>query len=154
MSIDECLVSLMDAHEQRLYTFLLMLLRNHAPAEDCTRDTFWRAYENLREGKPVHALWLFMVARDRAMEELRHQVRIRPGQGHVEPIASTDECDNNHGVWQAIRRLPDSDCEVLYLFAVEWFKTDEIGMILHVRERAVRRQLCHARQCFQALCER
>jgi RNA polymerase sigma factor (sigma-70 family) len=49
-------------------------------------------------------------------------------------------------VEQLLSRLAPLDREVLYLFAVAGFKTDEIGAILGVRGAAVRQRLYRARE--------
>jgi DNA-directed RNA polymerase specialized sigma24 family protein len=85
-TIDDQLVRLMNKHEQPIYNFLLALLRDADAALDCAQDTFFRAYENLRKGKPVQAQWLYTVARNRAMDEFRRRQRVQPDLDRLEQV--------------------------------------------------------------------
>lgn len=51
----EHLIALMGHYKVRLYTFLLVLVRDPELAQDCAQDAFVRAYDNLRRGKPVNS---------------------------------------------------------------------------------------------------
>ena len=53
--IEDELVRLMNQHERPIYNFLLSLVRDSDAALDCAQDTFLRAFQNLRQGKPVNA---------------------------------------------------------------------------------------------------
>jgi RNA polymerase sigma-70 factor (ECF subfamily) len=144
-SIDEQLSRLIDDHERSLYNFLLALVRDPDVALDCAQDTFLRAYENLRKGKPVNAPWLFKVARNRAMDEFRRSSKFRPEADPSDAGTVHEPTDRNLAVRQAFAQLSPPDREVLYLFDVAGFKTDEIGKMLGVRGSAIRQRLSRAR---------
>ena len=57
--------------------------------------------------------------------------------------------DQRLAVQQALEKLSASDREVLYLFDVAGFKTDEIGDMLGVRGAAIRQRLSRARERFR-----
>jgi RNA polymerase sigma-70 factor (ECF subfamily) len=151
VSIDEQLVRLIDNHERAIYNFLLALVRDADVALDCAQDTFIRAYENLRKGKPVNAPWLYTVARNRAMDEFRRKRRIQPESESLELMPVHEPTDRNLAVRQAFAQLSPSDREVLYLFDVAGFKTDEIGHMLGVRGTAIRQRLSRARERFRQI---
>jgi RNA polymerase sigma-70 factor (ECF subfamily) len=149
--LEDRLVQLMNDHERPIYNFLLVLLRDSDVALDCTQDTFLRAYENLRKGKPVNTSWLYTVARNRAMDEFRRRRRVQPELETLEHLPVHEPTDLAMAVRQALAKLPPVDREVLYLFDVAGFKTDEIGAMLGVRGTAIRQRLSRARERFRVL---
>jgi RNA polymerase sigma-70 factor, ECF subfamily len=150
-SIDNQLVGLMTDFERPIYNFLLAILRDSDVALDCAQDTFLRAYENLRKGKPVTSSWLYTVARNRAMDEFRKRRRIEPDEDALDRVAVPGPGDLSMAVQQVLNQLSPSDREVLYLFDVAGFKTDEIGDMLGVRGSAIRQRLSRARERFRTL---
>jgi RNA polymerase sigma-70 factor (ECF subfamily) len=145
------LIQLMSDHERSIYNFLLALLRDSDTALDCTQDTFLRAYENLRKGKPVNTAWLYKVARNRAMDEFRRKRRVQPELDKLEQIPVEEPTGTVIAVQQILAQLSAMDREVLYLFDVAGYKTDEIGALLGVRGSAIRQRLSRARERFRLL---
>lgn len=146
---EDQLVQLMNAYERSIYNFVLTLVRDPDVALDCTQDTFLRAYQNLSRGKPVNASWLYTVARNRAMDEFRRKKRIEPDPEAIEQQHVEHETDRVLAVQAVLEGLSPQDREVLYLFDVAGFKTDEIGSMLGVRGSAVRQRLSRARERFR-----
>ena len=149
--LEDELVRLMDQHERPIYNFLLALLRDTDVALDCAQDTFLRAHENLRKGKPVNGQWLFKVARNRAMDEFRRRRRVQPELDKLDQIPVHERTDRVMAVRSVMERLSTVDREVLYLFDIAGFKTDEIGAMLGIRGSAVRQRLSRARERFRLL---
>jgi RNA polymerase sigma-70 factor (ECF subfamily) len=141
----------MNQHERPIYNFLLSLLRDPDVALDCAQDTFLRAYEHLRKGRPVRAQWLYKVARNRAMDEFRQRRRLDPDTEKLEHLPVRESTERAVAVQSVLDRLSPSDREVLYLFDVAGFKTDEIGEMLGIRGSAVRQRLSRARERFRLL---
>ena len=150
------LIALVDRYEQPLFGFLVTMLGDRESAGDCTQDTFLRAYENLRRGKPVNVQWLYKVARNRAVDELRRRQRERVAP---DPLAGTLADDGRSSaatdaVRRALARLSPDDREVLYLSEVDGFTSIEIGAMLNIRPGTVRMRLCRAhlrfRQAYEA----
>jgi RNA polymerase sigma-70 factor (ECF subfamily) len=150
---DEALRQLMDQWEAPIYRFLVSLLHDRDLAQDCAQDTFIRAYRTLTAGKNVTGSWLFTVARNRAVDEFRRQRRVHPDLEAIEHESTRDDPDQKVLVDQVMAQLPPLDREVLYLFAVAGFKTDEIGAMLGVRGTAVRQRLYRARERARSLWE-
>lgn len=149
--VEEQLVRLMNEHERPIYHFLLALLRDGDAALDCAQDTFLRAYEHLRKNKPVNAGWLYKVARNRAMDEFRRNKRVQSELDTLEQLPVQDPTDRVMAVQAVLEHLSAADREVLYLFDVAGFKTDEIGAMLGIRGSAVRQRLSRARERFRLL---
>ena len=69
----------------------------------------------------------------------------------LEELAVHEPTDQVLAVQQVIEQLSPQDREVLYLFDVAGFKTDEIGAMLGVRGSAIRQRLSRARERFRVL---
>jgi RNA polymerase sigma-70 factor (ECF subfamily) len=149
VSVDDQLVQLINEHERAIYNFLLALVRDPDVALDCAQDTFFRAYQNLGKGKPVNAPWLYTVARNRAMDEFRRKKRLQPEPEGYELAPVHEPTDRNLAVREAFALLSPADREVLYLFDVAGFKTEEIGKMLGARGTAIRQRLSRARERFR-----
>lgn len=150
-TLEDQLGALMNEHERAIYAFLLTMLHDPDLAQDCAQDTFIRAYEHLRKHRPVNAAWLYKVARNRAMDEFRKQKRVQPDLDALERLPVTQSLDRSLAVRQVFAQLPPADREVLYLFDIAGFKTDEIGAMLGVRGSAIRQRLSRARERFRLL---
>lgn len=146
---EDRLVELMNEYERPIYNFVLTMVRDCDVALDCTQDTFLRAYQNLTKGKPVNASWLYTVARNRAMDEFRRNKRVEPNLEALDQQGVEEPTDQTLAVQDAMDRLSPTDREVLYLFDVAGFKTDEIGSMLGVRGSAIRQRLSRARERFR-----
>lgn len=150
-AIEDQLVDLMNEYERPIYNFLLSLLHDPDVALDCAQDTFMRAFNNLKKGKSVNSPWLYTVARNRAMDEFRRNKKVQPDLDALEHIPVHEGTDRALAVRSVMEQLSPADREVLYLFDIAGFKTDEIGRMLGVRGSAIRQRLSRARERFRVL---
>jgi RNA polymerase sigma-70 factor, ECF subfamily len=150
-SAEDELIQLMRDFERSIYSFLFTLLRDEQLALDSVQDTFLRAFENLQRGKPVNTAWLYKVARNRAMDEFRRSKRMSPDADALEHVPVDRPTDTIMAVQHILDLLSPMDREVLYLFDIAGFKTDEIGKLLGVRGSAIRQRLTRARERFRSL---
>jgi RNA polymerase sigma factor (sigma-70 family) len=148
---DQQLVSLIAEYERSLYSFVISLVRDADVALDCVQDTFLRAYEALKRGKSINSAWLYTVARNRSMDEFRRKRWVHPDSDALDSVPVYHSSDESVVVQSVLRRMTPMDCEVLYLFVVAGFKTDEIGDILGMNGTAIRQRLYRARERFRIL---
>jgi RNA polymerase sigma-70 factor (ECF subfamily) len=144
----EHLLALMNQYERPLYGFLVVLVGPH-DAADGTQETFLRAYEQLRGGRAVTKGWLYTVARRLALDQLRHSQRTCPRSEVLEQLPEPPACGRGDLVRRTLARLAPEEREVLYLFAVDGFRTMHIARILGTSAAAVRQRLCRARARFR-----
>lgn len=83
----EALEVLYDRHAQVVYNVIVRIVRDTAAADEILHDTFWLVWQNAHtfRGGGAPAAWMYRIARNRSLDELRRQ-KTRP-----EPIATTDE---------------------------------------------------------------
>jgi RNA polymerase sigma-70 factor (ECF subfamily) len=138
----------MDQYERPLYAFLVNLVGPH-DAADGTQDTFLRAYEQLRRAQSVTKGWLYTVARHLALDQLRHSQRTCPHAEVLEQMPQPPPSDRADFVRRTLARLAPEESEVLYLFDVDGFTTEQIAAIVGTSGAALRQRLCRARARFR-----
>jgi RNA polymerase sigma-70 factor (ECF subfamily) len=69
------LEALYDRHAQTTYTVIMRIVRDSAVAEEVLQDTFWQVWRKAAEfrGGGVAAAWLFRIARNKSLDQLRRQ---------------------------------------------------------------------------------
>ena len=166
------LSTLMARYQNRIYRYLLRLVRQPAEAEDLFQQTWLRVAEKIRSYDPARNFdaWLFTLARNLAFDHLR---RIQP-RSLDEPLAedSPDETmisrmasadpgpfdqlmasERASHLAAALENLPVSYREVLSLRFEEEMKLEEIAFVLGaplstVKSR-LRRSLEQLREAFE-----
>jgi RNA polymerase sigma-70 factor, ECF subfamily len=146
---EEELRRLMSEYECSLRLFIWSLVRDADLAQDCVQDTFLRAYESLCRGRQVNKQWLLKVAHNRAVDEFRRRRRLQPESDDLAAPPFDTSSETSITVRQAMDGLTRRHREVLYLFAVSGFTTDEIAGLLGTTGPAVRQRLYRARQEFR-----
>jgi RNA polymerase sigma-70 factor (ECF subfamily) len=148
----------------RVYAYVATLLRDAAAAEDVTSLAFERAYRkrrSFRASRGTPEAWLFGIARNAALDELRR--RKRRAALHAEPPdvdaqAPDDGADlslRRETVRSALARLSGPERDLIALKFAGGLTNAEIGRVLGVSEsnagtRLHRtltklREACHAR---------
>jgi RNA polymerase sigma factor (sigma-70 family) len=145
------LTSIMTEYERPLYNFVLSIAHDSDVALDCVQDTFLRAYEALKRGKSINSAWLYTVARNRSMDEFRRKRWIHQDPDALDYVPVYHSSDESVVVQGVLDRMNSTDREVLHLFVVAGFKTDEIGTIMGMNGTAIRQRLYRARERFRAL---
>ncbi len=140
--------ALLERYQNRLYRYLLRMVREPATAEDLFQQTWLRVVLNIRRFDPRRSFeaWLFSVAHNLAIDHLR---RYRP-ESLDEPLPSGEERSEKFSargasaldqVWtgeRAVRlavvlsQLPVTYREVLTLRFEEDMKLSEIATVLRV----------------------
>ena len=85
------------------------------------------------------------------MDEFRRRRHVTADPETLEHIPVHEATDQVMAVRSILELLSPADREVLYLFDIAGFKTDEIGAMLGIRGSAVRQRLSRARDRFRTL---
>jgi len=169
----DALSALIARYQNRLYRYLLRLVRETADAEDLFQQTWVRVAERIRQYNPERNFdaWLFSVARNLAIDHLR---RVRAdsldepvssevdGETKVARLVSRErpavegmlERERSEQLEAAMGELPLSYREVLTLRFEEEMKLEEIAQVLEIPLSTVktrlRRSLDRMRHTIQA----
>jgi len=162
------------AHYSAVYRQVQRLMRDPDDSYDLTL-TAWEKAQRAWERRPAVALeikpWLFRIARNACVDELRRRQLVRwepldgprrgtrgdSGDAPVAPasLLSSDSHDPEREllrveraalVRSALRRLPTRYRTCLLMREAEGLSCEEIGARLHLSSGAVRTTLCRARQ--------
>jgi RNA polymerase sigma factor (sigma-70 family) len=145
-----------------LFAYVATLLNDRAAAEDVTALAFERAYRrrltfDRRRGE--ERAWLFGIARNAALDELRRRKRVASLVVDPEDMSDADVED---GVEVALRRtvvrsalstLPARDREVIALKFHAGLRNSELARVLGVSESAAGTLLYRAMEKLRKACD-
>ena len=143
---------------RRILGTLITMLRDRAAAEDCTQDTFERAFKawkSWRPDAPAEA-WLHRIAINAAINAQRRERlqevgamlrRIGRPAGSADPAVVAERSD----LVTALRKLPPKQAAAIVLRYYHGYTNREIGIALGVPERTVASRLAAARDRLQKL---
>ena len=127
-----------------VFAYVASLLRDRSAAEDVTAAAFERAYRRSSSFNPARGSmrgWLFGIARNAALDELRRRKRQAEMTG--EPVADTKPSEEEAEVAmrraalrQAMSRLSARERELVALKFFAGLSTAEIASVISVSERA------------------
>jgi RNA polymerase sigma-70 factor, ECF subfamily len=126
-----------------VYAYACTLLRDPAAAEDVTALAFERAYRRRRtfdRQRGEERAWLFGIARNAALDELRRRRRVATLVGEpsdVEPVPDDDGADvalRRTAVQTALARLPAREREIVALKFHAGLSNAELARVLGVSE--------------------
>ena len=118
--------SLVQEHQQALFRLAYLMLGDASDAEDIAQEAFVRAFRALDtfdETRPVRP-WLLSITANLARNRRRSlgrylQALTRAVRGEPEPVTTLGERSSqqweSETLWQAVRRLPGPDQEIIYL---------------------------------------
>jgi RNA polymerase sigma factor (sigma-70 family) len=122
-----------------LYAYVAGLLRDRSAAEEVTSQAFERAWRkrrqiNRRRGTP--RAWLFGIARNAALDELRRRSRLAP-QPHEPVMPSSDPAESavaRATLTKALDSLTGRERELLALKYFAGLSNAEIAAVIHTSE--------------------
>jgi RNA polymerase sigma-70 factor (ECF subfamily) len=133
-----------------VYALCLRLARNAAEAQDCTQDTFVRAWQRLADfrGESRLGTWLHRIAVNEVLGRHRHAAVEHRHLSAVDPAKryTLDDSATLRDLEQAIARLPDRAREVFVLRAVYGHTHEEIAGMLRVTVSTSKTQHHRARK--------
>jgi RNA polymerase sigma factor (sigma-70 family) len=142
-----------DRYHKRLFAYARQMLPARQDAEDALQDVFVRAYSGLRSSDRDLALraWLFRVAHNRCVDELRKPTPPPPEVLHLvrtsthDPLAEIDLRESLRRLVEDIRRLPNQQRSALLMRELAGMSYAELASSLGVSIGAVKSLLVRAR---------
>ncbi len=152
---------LLEAYQDRVYSFALRLLRDPASAEDAAQEAFVKAFRGLASYNSAYPFssWLFRIAHNACMDALRARNRTvsmdiedfpdlpDPAQGVEDSVA--DSLDSAR-IEALLASLPPLYSEVLLLTYREDMGPAEIARVIGAPEGTVKARLFRARGLIRA----
>ena len=160
--------TLFTTYHDRIYRYILRMVRNSAEAEDLTQDTFLRAYrgrDSLRDPEAVRG-WLYRIATYACLDRLRQrrpQVSIDSDKdgarlhSAASPSASglviVERKETSVCVQRCLDFLPDRYRAVILLREAHGLTASELAELLGVSLNTVKIRLHRARLKLQQIME-
>jgi len=144
-----------------VFAYVAGLLRDRAAAEDVTATAFERAYRRASSFNPARGsrrAWLFGIARNAALDELRRRRRVTDLLS--EPVADDMPADEAAEVAMrraalrtAMAKLNARERELVALKFFAGLSTAEIASVLAVGERAAARRVHRTIEKLRRACD-
>ena len=146
LSSDTAAESFGDLYERtfdRVYAYVQSLLRDRAAAEDVTSQAFERAYRKRRSYRPGRGTadaWLFGIARNAALDELRRRKRharlaTEPEDADAQPLDDVAETAlRRAAVRAALDQLKPRERELVSLKYIAGLSNVEIAKVVGISE--------------------
>lgn len=165
------LSELIGRYERRTYNLAFRLMGNHADASDAAQEALVRVYTRLHNfrGDSAFSTWLFRVATNTCLDELRRRGRLRttsldnplatdegelPRQVDVDPEGPTEHAERREvqaAVQRAINRLPEEYRVVVVMRDLQDLPYQEIAAELGTSLGTVKSRLHRARLALRAI---
>ena len=146
--------TLYDAHVDRIYRLAYRMTGDETMSEDCTQETFIRAFDNLVsfQGRSALSTWLHSIAVSVVLNSIRKVKRLRQRETELDDATlglvamSKPDLDLRLGLYRAIEQLTDDLRLVFVLHDMEGYKHQEIADILDVPLGTSKTRLFRAHQ--------
>lgn len=137
---DGALRELYDRYSRVVYSFAYRLTGDATLAEECVQDVFVALWRRAADFDPTRAkltTWLFVVARNRAIELGRQRTRRPELRDDLEPVGFAPDpaelvavADEAQRVAEAVAELPEDQLEVLRLSYFDGLSHSEIAGVI------------------------
>ena len=136
-------------YAEQVFRYLYSRIGNVHETEDTTAQTFLAAFESFDKFRQDghFASWLFMIARNKAMDHFRQRKNISPIDDikdipvENDPLARVIQSDQAAALSKLIQALPEEDRELLRLRFLAAMSFPEIAHFLHRNEDAVKKSI-------------
>ena len=164
---EQAFATLYERHHAAIYDYALRILRDRDAAADVVQTTFGKAWPALQADGAVTDVraWLFAVARNVSIDELRHRdglARLREDddgralglagiddEGADDPAASIERRELAELVWASAAALSPKEYSLLDLHVRRGFSADEVAESLGLRHGAVYTRLARLQDAFE-----
>ncbi len=143
-----------------VFAYVSTLLRDRAAAEDVTAQSFERAYRKRRtfdRRRGDERAWLFGIARNGALDELRRRRRLASLVAEPQADAALEDhaeiALRRTAVRKALARLPARDRELIALKFHGGLSNGEIALVLGVSESTAGTRLHRALERLRKACD-
>ncbi|MEI7759990.1 MAG: sigma-70 family RNA polymerase sigma factor [Thermoleophilia bacterium] len=136
------LQELYDRYGRVIYSFAYRLTHDATLSEECVQDVFVALWRRAADFDPTRArltTWLFVVARNRAIELGRQKSRRPELRDDLEPVGSSPDpadlvavADESQRLAEAMAELPEDQLAVLRLSYFDGLSHSEISKVIGI----------------------
>jgi|SRR5690242_4761878 RNA polymerase sigma-70 factor, ECF subfamily len=146
----------------RVYGYVASLLRDRAAAEDVTAQAFERAYRKRRSFRATRGsseAWIFGIARNAALDELRKRKRRAGLHGDLEDVSGPEPAEyaelalRRETVRAALATLDPHEREIVSLKFAGGLGNAEIAKVLRISESNAGTRLHRALEKLRKACD-
>jgi RNA polymerase sigma-70 factor (ECF subfamily) len=150
------------AYERLVFTYVFRLVDDRRLAEDLTQDVFLKVYRGLPRftGSSAFTTWLFQIAKNRVVDELR-TIERRPPAVNIDDVAMPslvevrfEQAEPIEALWAAVAELNVDLRTALLLRDIVGLSYAEIADSLEITVSTVKWRIHKAREGVQAALER
>lgn len=160
----DAFAELYERHHRGLYDFAVRILREPESAADVVQATFTRAWPALRDGTRPSSVkaWLYGIARNLSIDELRRRRRVFPSEGlglglaelpdpaAFDPSETVETKELAELVWTSAAGLRAEEYALLDLHVRRGLSADELADSLGLRRGAVYTRLTRLRTALES----
>lgn len=144
---------IVELYQRPIFNYVLRMLGDREVAEEVTQDVFLRVHQNLQRFsfRAKFTTWLFRIAKNRALDELRSDPR-RQFRAELEEDtiavddAPVEQAETIDAIWHAIEALPAELKTCLLLRDVAGFSYAEIMEVADASLPTVKWRIFRARE--------
>ncbi len=165
---EAALEEIMGRYRGPVFAFAYRLLGSHAAAEDAAQNAFVKAFQTIHRFRfRSHArfsTWLFQLARNEALDELRRQRRHpttelaelphAPPATAPDPGQSLEHREMGEAIANAVATLPEDQRTALILTEYHGQSAEDVAQILHCTRRGAESRVFRARQAVREILTR
>jgi RNA polymerase sigma-70 factor, ECF subfamily len=140
-------------YQKPIFNYVLRMLGDREVAEEVTQDVFLRVHQNLDRFsfRAKFTTWLFRIAKNRALDELRSDPRRQLRAELEEDTIAVDDApversETIDAIWRAVEELPAELRTALLLRDVAGFSYAEIMEIAEASLPTVKWRIFRARE--------
>ncbi len=153
---EEAIREIMRIYKNRIFNFVMRIVKDREKAMDITQEVFIRAYFKINSFKKGSKLstWLFTIASNLSRSELRKKRISDILQFFPSKLIVHEHPGNSNGIEFYLNQLKPDYRIPLVLREVEGFSTEEIANILKIPEGTVKSRIFRAKETLKNLMER
>ncbi len=153
---EEAMREIMRTYKNRIFNFILRIVKDRERALDLTQEVFIRAYFKINSFKKnsKFSTWLFTIASNLSRSELRKRKIVDFLHAFSPKLLVNDHPGNSNGIEYFLNQIKPDYRIPLILKEVEGFSIEEIANILKVPEGTVKSRIFRAKENLKNLMER
>jgi len=141
---------LIQATQDRLYKFCILICRNREVAEDLCQETLIKALQNIKNLKNPSTFlgWMYQIAKNILIDIKRKPGSKEQSEEGISEVGASLDIDLMINVQKILTQFNPEERLLLLLIELEGYSYKETGEVVGLSEDAVRSKLHRLRQIF------